>query len=573
MLAILSPAKRMKTEDCLAPRTEPMFLARTEQLLGVLRGMTLPQLQTLLQCNDDIARRSWRQYQTMDLRAGLSPAVLSFDGIQYQYMAPGVFDDRCFDYIEHHVRILSGFYGLLRPFDGVTPYRLEMQARLRTDFCADLYDFWGDGPCRALLRETEVHKDLFIDDELFDLEMERLYANTWVYVGHDSQVPNPGDYITTTVGNQPVVMVRHGDRSVRVLHNRCPHKGTMVAGDACGNTGKFFRCPYHAWTFKTDGSLLSIPLKKGYENTGLEQCEASQGMAAVKDVRNHRGFVFCRLNPNGQSFEDFFGDALSTLDNMVDRSPEGRLEVAGGVLRYMHRCNWKMLVDNQTDTCHPMVAHESSAGTAVKVWEQAPAGTPKPMAVELFAPFISPYEFFENMGIRVWQNGHGHTGVSDSIHAAYSGIPGYWESMVAAYGEERAHQILGDVRHNTVYFPNIMVKGPIQTLRVFKPIAADRTLVESWTFRLVGAPDLLLERTLMYNRLINAPTSVVGHDDLEMYERAQDGLQSRARDWVNVGRLYDPAELGQKNVTTNGTNEWQMRNQYRAWGRYMTEQA
>ncbi|KOF52400.1 MULTISPECIES: aromatic ring-hydroxylating dioxygenase subunit alpha [unclassified Achromobacter] len=423
---------------------------------------------------------------------------------------------------------------------------------------------------RALLRETEVHKDLFIDPELFELEMERLYANTWVYVGHDSQVPNPGDYITTTVGNQPVVMVRHGDRSVRVLHNRCPHKGTMVAGDPCGNTGKFFRCPYHAWTFKTDGSLLSIPLKKGYENTGLEQCEASRGMAAVADVRNYRGFVFCRLNPVGQSFEDFFGESLSTLDNMVDRSPEGRLEVAGGVLRYMHRCNWKMLVDNQTDTCHPMVAHESSAGTAVKVWEQAPPGTPKPMAVELFAPFISPYEFFENMGIRVWENGHGHTGVSDSIHASYSGIPGYWEAMVAAYGEARAGQILGDVRHNTVYFPNIMVKGPIQTLRVFKPLAADRTLVESWTFRLVGAPDLLLERTLMYNRLINAPTSVVGHDDLEMYERAQDGLHSRAREWVNVGRLYDPAELDRKNVVTNGTNEWQMRNQYRAWGRYMT---
>ena len=98
---------------------------------------------------------------------------------------------------------------------------------------------------------------------------------------------------------------------------------------------------------------------------------------------------------------------------------------------------------------------------------------------------------------------------------------------MAAYGE-RARQILGEVRHNTVYFPNIMVKGPIQTLRLFKPLAADRTLVESWTFRLVGAPDLLLERTLMYNRLINAPTSVVGHDDLEMYERAQEGAAAPA---------------------------------------------
>lgn len=422
----------------------------------------------------------------------------------------------------------------------------------------------------ALVRDTEVHKDCYIDEEVFALEMAHLFANTWVYVGHASQVPQAGDHFSTTVGDQPVVMVRHTDGSIKVLYNRCPHKGVKVAPEGCGNTGKFFRCPYHAWTFRTDGKLLSIPLKKGYDNTGFESCEASQGMASVGAVQVYRDFVFCRLNPEGLGFEAFFGAALSTLDNMVDRSPEGRLEVAGGVMRYMHRCNWKMLVDNQTDTCHPMVAHESSAGTAVKVWQQAPEGTPKPMAVELFAPFVSPYEFFENMGIRVWDNGHGHTGVSDSIHAAYSPAAGYWESMVASYGEERARRILGDTRHNTVYFPNIMVKGPIQTLRIFRPLAVDRTLVESWTFRLVGAPDLLLERTLMYNRLVNAPTSVVGHDDLEMYERAQQGLHSRRSQWINVARLYDPAERGQADAVTNGTNEWQMRSQMRAWVRFMT---
>ncbi|NYT37309.1 oxidoreductase [Allopusillimonas soli] len=422
----------------------------------------------------------------------------------------------------------------------------------------------------ALVRPTEVHRDLFIDQELFELEMEHLFANTWVYVGHESQVPNVGDYYTTTVGDQPVVMVRHTDKSVRVLHNRCAHKGVMVVNDTCGSTGKFFRCPYHAWTFRTDGQLLSIPLKKGYDPQVLKACEASQGMAAVPNVQVHRGFVFCRLNHDGESFEDFFGESLSTLDNMADRSPEGRLEAAGGVLRYVHDCNWKMLVDNQTDTCHPMVAHESSAGTAVRVWEEAPEGTPKPMAVEQFAPFISPYEFFEGMGIRVWKNGHGHTGVNNSIHAAYSAIPGYMEAMTAAYGEERAKEILGEVRHNTTYFPNIMVKGPIQTLRVFKPLAANRTLVESWTFRLVGAPDKLLERTLMYNRLINAPTSVVGHDDHEVYERSQHGLHSRGREWVNVARLYEPDEAGRENEVVNGTSEWQMRNQYQAWARYMT---
>lgn len=422
---------------------------------------------------------------------------------------------------------------------------------------------------RQLVRDTEVHKDLYINEELFQLEMEQLFANTWVYVGHASQIPNKGDYFTTTVGTEEVIMVRHSDNSIKVLYNRCPHKGVKVAGETCGNTGKFFRCPYHAWTFRTDGRLLAIPLKKGYEDTGFECSEASRGMAAVENVVVYRDFVFCRLSAEGESFEDFFGESLSTIDNMVDRSPEGKLEIAGGVMRYMHHCNWKMLVDNQTDTCHPMVAHESSAGTAVKVWENAPEGTPKPMAVELFAPFMSPYEFFENMGIRVWKNGHGHTGVADSIHAEYSDIDGYWDQMVAAYGEERTKEILGDVRHNTVYFPNIMIKGPIQTLRIFKPIAVDKTLVESWTFRLVGAPDKLLERTLMYNRLINAPTSVVGHDDLEMYERAQQALKSRGRDWLNVGRLYDPAEKEQKNVVINGTSEMQMRAQFRAWLKYM----
>ena len=422
----------------------------------------------------------------------------------------------------------------------------------------------------ALVRETEVHRDVYVDEEIFRLEMEHLFANAWVYVGHDSQTPKPGDFYSTEIGAQPVLMVRHTDGAIKVLHNRCPHKGTRITGETCGNTGKFFRCPYHAWSFRTDGSLLAVPLKKGYENTGMETSVAAQGLAPVGDMRNYRGFVFARLSKQGPPFEDFFGDSLSSLDNMVDRSPAGRLEVAGGVLRYMHTCNWKMLVENQTDTCHPMVAHESSAGTAVDVWKKAPPGTPKPMAVEIFAPFMSPYEFFENMGIRVWDNGHAHTGVRTSIHADYSAVPGYFDKMTAAYGEARAKAILDENRHNTVYFPNLMVKGPIQLLRLFKPISAGRTLVESWTFRLVDAPDLLLERTLMYNRLINAPTSVVGHDDLEMYERAQEGLHSNGNPWVNLQRLYSPDEAGQRNVVINGTSEWPMRNQFRAWKTYMT---
>lgn len=424
----------------------------------------------------------------------------------------------------------------------------------------------------ALVQGREVHRDVYIDAEVFRLEMKHLFANAWVFVGHDSQTPNKGDYFTTQIGDQPVIMVRHTDNEIKVLYNRCPHKGTKIAIDRTGNTGKFFRCPYHAWSFKTDGCLLAIPLKKGYEGTGLDQSQSGQGMKAVGAVHNHRGFVFARLAEDGISFDEFFGDSLSSLDNMVDRSPAGRLEVAGPPLRYMHQCNWKMLVENQTDTCHPMVAHESSAGTAVQIWKEMgySEDDPKPPAMEIIAPFMSPYEFFENMGIRTWPNGHGHTGVNHSIHSNYSAIPGYFEALSDTYGAEKAKAILGENRHNTVYFPNIMIKGPIQQLRVFIPLAANKTLVESYIYRLVDAPDELLARTAMYNRMINAPTSIVGHDDLEMYERAQEGLHADGMEWVNIQRLYDEDEDFDETRVENGTTERQMRNQFHAWVKFMT---
>ena len=337
-----------------------------------------------------------------------------------------------------------------------------------------------------MIQGHQVHRDVYTSRAVYDAEMRHLFANAWVFVGHESQTPKKGDYYTTQIGSQPVIQVRHSDGEIKVLHNRCPHKGTKIAIDREGNTGKFFRCPYHAWSFKTDGCLLAIPLKKGYENTGLDKTENAKGMKAVGAVQNYRGFIFARLSQTGMSFEEFFGESLSSIDNMVDRSPEGRLEVAGPPLRYMHNCNWKMLVENQTDTCHPMVAHESSAGTAVKIWEELGNPEPRPAAMQIIAPFMSPYEFFEGMGIRTWPNGHGHTGVHHSIHSDYSAIAGYFEAMCASYGEERAKAIMDENRHNTIYFPGIMVKGPIQQLGNFIPLVQIKLWWKAISIALLG---------------------------------------------------------------------------------------
>lgn len=423
------------------------------------------------------------------------------------------------------------------------------------------------GALQALVEADRVHRDVYIDAEVFQLEMERLWARTWIYVGHESQVPQPGDYITADISAKPVILVRHTDGKVRVLMNRCAHKGTKVVGDLAGNTGKTFRCPYHAWTYRTDGSLLQVPLKGGYEGTRVYETEAGRGLAPVTH-ETYRGFVFARL-ASGPGFREYFGDSLSSIDNLADRSPEGQLEIAGGCLRYLHNCNWKMFIENLNDTMHPMIVHASSAGTAKRLWEGQPADRPKPMAVEQYAPFANDYKFFDDMGVRVYPHGHGFSGVNFSIHSSYSAIPDYEEAMKRAYGAERAQQILGTVRHNTVYYPSLTIKGAIQSIRVARPLAADKTLIESWTFRLKGAPDKLLERTVMYNRLINSPMSVVGHDDLHCYRSAQEGLAAPGNEWVSLHRNFNESELNEKELTCNGTSDISMRNQFRAWKEFM----
>ena len=161
MQIIISPAKKMKEDiDSFACRDLPALLPRTRVLLRHLRGLDVPSLRKLLSCNDQIAELNYARFQTMDLERDLTPALLAYEGIQYRYMAPAVFTSDALEYVQEHLRILSGFYGMLRPFDGVTPYRLEMQARLSVNGCPDLYAFWGDRLARALAGEAGLVVDL-----------------------------------------------------------------------------------------------------------------------------------------------------------------------------------------------------------------------------------------------------------------------------------------------------------------------------------------------------------------------------------------------------------------------------
>ncbi len=157
MKMILSPAKKMNRDsDTLAFAGLPVFLEQTKEILIWLKSKTYEELQALWKCNDKIAEQNAKRLESMNLHKNLTPAVLSYEGIAYQYMAPSVFEDGHLSYIEEHLRILSAFYGVLRPMDGVVPYRLEMQAKAGISGCRDLYDFWGEKLYREVRDESGV---------------------------------------------------------------------------------------------------------------------------------------------------------------------------------------------------------------------------------------------------------------------------------------------------------------------------------------------------------------------------------------------------------------------------------
>lgn len=156
MKIIISPAKKMNVNtDVFGPVELPVLLSRTKELMSYMKGLSFAEAKNLWGCNDKIAEQNFRRYAEMDLERVLTPAIISYEGIQYQYMSPMVLSEEGLGYIQKHLRILSGFYGILKPFDGVTPYRLEMQAKASIGGFKDLYEYWGDSPYQELTSDGD----------------------------------------------------------------------------------------------------------------------------------------------------------------------------------------------------------------------------------------------------------------------------------------------------------------------------------------------------------------------------------------------------------------------------------
>ena len=421
-----------------------------------------------------------------------------------------------------------------------------------------------------LVRGDQVHRDLYLSAEVFALERARLFRRAWLFVGHDSQIPRAGDFITCELAGEPVLMLRREDASIVVLHNRCAHKGAPVVSAPAGQIARVLRCPYHGWTYSSDGRLSGTPLREGYEGTAFAESAAARGLTHWGEVAVHRGFVFARAESDGNGFQHSMGELINALDLIADRSPVGRLRLAGGVLRTEIRANWKIYLENINDSVHPVTTHASATLSARAVWGSPPEGTETPLSMRQLLPFGSGYTFFEKMGGRVLPGGHSVLGTHQSLHTSYSALGDYGAALRQAHGEARAQSVLAFSPQNVVFYPTMALKGVPQVMRVLRPLAHNRTVIEAWAFQPEGAPEALLESALLYNRQVFSPLSLVAHDDLHLFERIQNHLAAGPNPWVSLHRearaVGDalPRDVG-------GVDEALLRNQYAAWAQLMSD--
>lgn len=423
-----------------------------------------------------------------------------------------------------------------------------------------------------LVQPDRVHRSVYADPAIFDLEMERIFGRAWLVLGHQSQVKGDGDYFTTRMGREPVIVARNGEQ-ITVLINRCAHRGSMVCAEGRGNTDRFV-CPYHGWSYDRAGTLQAVPFSSGYEKDKLPK-----GLKAVPRVAVYRGFIFASLADSGPGLEEFLGPAKASFDDFVDRAPGGELEVAGGVFKHAYNGNWKLMIENHLDGAHPAWVHASSVAVARNAPDPGKPGEEhySDIAVRQMRQNGAPDAVWEAIGMWTTPRGHGYMGDYHDDSRLVTGLGNpvfdlYRKKLIQEKGEAEADRILRVTLWNTIVYPNCSFMSQFRQLRIIHPIAVDRSVVYTYSFRMKNAPAAMFRDTVAFANVVNGTGSWVLTDDLEVYERIQHGLSSGAVDWVYVGRGHgrDVDEPDGTRRGATGTSEVFIRAQMRAWLDYMS---
>jgi phenylpropionate dioxygenase-like ring-hydroxylating dioxygenase large terminal subunit len=425
----------------------------------------------------------------------------------------------------------------------------------------------NSGPYDQYFRPGYVHRDLYVSRQIFDDEMHYLFGNTWVYVGHESEIAKPNDFVTRRIGRRPVILTRTRAGALEVLINRCTHRGAVVCRQARGNAARF-TCGYHAWTFANDGRCIGVPLEHAY---GEAFKLADQNLHRAAKVDSYRGFVFASISDAVPPLIEHLAHARRYLDEWLDRGDRLSVVARSGDMQFKTHANWKTVYDNAGDGYHPPFSHISM----LRVFSRRYG--------DVDMQYYSAN--FDESPLLSRDLGNGHT-LLDQRPAMYAQsawerqhvLPGreiLWAQLIDQYGEARAAEMLEASTGsgmNLNIFPNLMIIG--NQIQLLEPVAHDLTVVHWFSTTLEGAPD---EVNAIRMRMQEDFPSFGEVDDTAQFEACQAGMTDVPEmQWVDMRRHM---ETGVGRLEDDGiwsepiSSDQHQRAYFAAWRRIMTEGA
>ena len=387
---------------------------------------------------------------------------------------------------------------------GGSPFEQEVRMSVTNERLSELVD-WKQGL---------ISPEIFIDEQIYQLELERLFGRTWLFLAHDSMLPKPGDFFSTYMGGDPVIVSRQKDGSVKAFLNVCRHRGMKVCRAEEGNTNAFM-CTYHGWTYDGSGALVRVP---NFEDAYYGELDmAKWGLVQIR-TDNYKGLIFGNFDDSAPSLIDYLGEMTWYIDGWLDRT-EGGIEVVPGVIKWTIRGNWKIAAEQfGGDSYHAQITHVSSFG-------QTPTFNQ--------ANRVPGHQHASRLG-------HGQT---VGRTASQQRLPNRfaWDDIVAEYREKNfadAAERLGAERplgQNFTVFPNFSGLGQAQNIRVWQPKGPNHFEVWSWTIVDKDAPDEVKAAQQRGAIHTEGAAGLVEIDDGEnwnlMGEILEHGSQSRRHAW------------------------------------------
>jgi p-cumate 2,3-dioxygenase subunit alpha len=406
----------------------------------------------------------------------------------------------------------------------------------------------------------EIDRRVFTDEAVFEKEREVIFNKCWLYLGHESEIKNPKDFITRNIGGRNLIFNRDRQGNVHAFHNVCSHRGTTLEVRPSGSAN-VFTCPYHGWVFGGEGTLRDQGTPCGYDDDFNE--DGRYNLTSVPRLESYRGLYFINFNPNAVDLETYLGGAKDYLDLIFDQSEAG-MEVVGSSQKLVNGGNWKVLTDNLVDAYHGPYLHST-------YFEFVTSRTENPDTAASFTGIGgglgNGHNFWESTfavgrPIAYWIPAFGEE--------AKPIIEAKKRELVERFGQERADRIATTSRNMTI-FPNMMIVDNVSiSIRTMYPESADRVSMNIWAMAPSDEPELLRKVRLDNHLTFTGPAGFAHPDDYEIFERMREGNAHSPHMWQDYskGMRTETIDNGDRRLARgNFLDEVQQRAWWTQWDR------